>query len=101
MADVTDNRGKGRFEIAVDGELAGNLSYQRGKGEIALIHTEIEPRFEGQGLGSKLIRGALDQARTEGLAVLPFCPFVRGYIGSHAEYLDLVPEDRRTEFEPA
>jgi predicted GNAT family acetyltransferase len=101
MAEVTDNSGQSRFEISVDGELAGSLSYQRGKGTIALIHTEIEPSFEGEGLGSQLIRGALDQARAEGLAVLPFCPFVRSYIGDHAEYLDLVPEDRRAEFELA
>jgi len=99
MATVTDNRGQSRFEIETDGEIAGTISYQRGKGEIALIHTEVEPRFEGQGLGSQLIRGALDAARAEGLAVLPFCPFVRSYIGDHAEYLDLVPEDRRAEFD--
>jgi predicted GNAT family acetyltransferase len=99
MAEVSDNRGQSRFEIAVDGELAGSLSYQRGKGTISLIHTEIEPSFEGQGLGSKLIRGALDAARSEGLEVLPFCPFVRSFLAKHDEYLDLVPEDLRAEFE--
>jgi predicted GNAT family acetyltransferase len=96
---VTDNRGQSRFEIEVDGEVAGYTSYQRGKDQIAFMHTEIEPAYEGRGLASQLISAALDQARAEGLEVLPFCPFVRGYISGHSEYLDLVPAARRAEFE--
>jgi uncharacterized protein len=96
---VSDNRGKSRFEIEVDGEVAGYTSYQRGKDQIAFMHTEIEPAYEGRGLASQLIAAALDQARAEGLEVLPFCPFVRGYIADHDEYLDLVPVERRAEFE--
>jgi uncharacterized protein len=41
------------------------------------------------------VRTALAQARSDGLAVLPFCPFVRSYIAGHTEYLDLVAEDLR------
>jgi predicted GNAT family acetyltransferase len=96
---VTDNRGQSRFEIEVDGKVAGYTSYQRGKDQIAFMHTEIEPAYEGRGLASQLIAAALDQARAEGLEVLPFCPFVRGYIADHGEYLDLVPAGRRAEFE--
>ena len=60
----------------------------------------IDPRFEGQGLASELVRTALDQARSSGLRVLPFCPFVRGYIASHAaDYLDLVPQGMRSTFD--
>jgi hypothetical protein len=33
--------------------------------------------------------------------VLPFCPFIRGYIQRHPAYLDLVPGDRRAEFQLA
>jgi predicted GNAT family acetyltransferase len=96
---VTDNRGQSRFEIEVDDEVAGYTSYQRGKDQIAFMHTEIKPAYEGRGLASQLIAAALDQARAEGLEVLPFCPFVRGYIADHGEYLDLVPAGRRAEFE--
>lgn len=96
---VTDNRGQSRFEIEVDDKVAGYTSYQRGKDQIAFMHTEIEPAYEGRGLASQLIAAALDQARAEGLEVLPFCPFVRGYIADHGEYLDLVPAGRRAEFE--
>ena len=88
-----------RFEIRVDGETAGFAAYHRRPGVIAFVHTEIDPRFEGQGLASQLIKTALSQARAEGAAVLPFCPFVRSYIGGHSEYLDLVPSDMRAEFQ--
>jgi predicted GNAT family acetyltransferase len=59
------------------------------------VHTEIDDAFEGRGLGSILVRAALDAARSRGLAVRPDCPFVRGYIARHPEYLDLVPADLR------
>jgi uncharacterized protein len=89
-----------RFEIRVDGELAGFTEYRRRPGLIAFTHTLIDPRFEGQGLASQLVRTALSEARSEELAVLPFCPFVRRYIAQHSEeYLDLVPSDLRAAFE--
>jgi predicted GNAT family acetyltransferase len=89
-----------RFEIRVDGELAGFTEYRRRPGLIAFTHTLIDPRFEGQGLASRLVQTALSEAHSEGLAVLPFCPFVCGYIARHSEeYLDLVPGDLRDAFE--
>jgi uncharacterized protein len=96
---VADAPGRQRFEANVDGELAGFLVYRRRKGLLALIHTEVERRFEGHGLGGRLARFALDQARAEGLAVLPFCPFVNDWLKRHPEYVDLVPEGCRAEFE--
>jgi predicted GNAT family acetyltransferase len=97
-ANVADAPERERFEISLDGIVVGFTDYHRGPRSISLIHTEVDPAHEGEGLASKLIRFALDSARAEGLAVLPFCPFVRGFIESHNEYLDPVPIDRRTEF---
>src|SRR3954468_8532816 len=96
---VADAPGRSRFEISVDGEVAGFTEYRRRPGLIAFIHTLIDPRFEGQGLGSELVRTALSPARSEGLSVLPFCPFVRSNIARHTEYLDLAPEDVRAKFD--
>jgi uncharacterized protein len=93
---VVDAPDRSRFEIRVDGEVAGFTEYRRRPGLIAFIHTLTDPRFEGQGLAS---RTALSEARSHGLSVLPFCPFVRAYIAGHAEYLDLVPEDMRAKFD--
>ncbi|MEU9131065.1 GNAT family N-acetyltransferase [Kitasatospora sp. NPDC048540] len=96
--DVTDNQAASRFEISDDGELAGFAEYHRYENEIAFIHTEIDPRFGGRGLAGQLARAALDTAREQGLAVLPYCPFIRGWIGKHPEYTDLVPAAQRDRF---
>jgi predicted GNAT family acetyltransferase len=95
---VTDHPDRERFEITADGELAGFTQYRRRPGLIAFVHTEIDPRYEGRGLASALIREALDASRDEGLAVLPFCPFVNAYIEKHPEYAELVPEAFREKF---
>ena len=96
VADVPD---RSRFEIRVGGEVAGFTEYRRRPELIAFVHTLIDPRFEGQGLASQLVRAALSDVRSDGLVVLPFCPFVRAYIARHTEYLDLVPEDMRAKFD--
>ncbi len=100
MADpvVTDHPESGRFEITVDGELAGFANYHRVAGNLDFTHTEIDDRFEGQGLGSTLIRAGLEAARERAMGVLPHCPFVRSFIERHAQFLDLVPVGRRREF---
>jgi hypothetical protein len=87
-----------RYEARVDGALAGFCEYRARPGLVAFIHTEIDPAFEGQGVGSALVRGALDDARRRRLAVLPFCPFVNGYIEQRPEHVDLVPEPYREQF---
>jgi uncharacterized protein len=96
---VADAPGRQRFEVTVDDELAGFLVYRSKKGLLALIHTEVEDRFEGRGLGGRLARFALDQARERGVAVLPFCPFVNAWIKRHPEYVDLVPSAYRADFD--
>jgi predicted GNAT family acetyltransferase len=92
---ITDNAAASRFEITVDGVPAGHADYHDGPGGRAFNHTEIADEFEGQGLASQLIRFALDEARTAGRKVLPFCPFVRGFIERHSDYLDLVAQPER------
>ncbi|MET9435727.1 GNAT family N-acetyltransferase [Streptomyces sp. NPDC006551] len=98
---VTDNPEKSRYEILAGDdttETAGFAEYFLSEGEIAFIHTEIAPRFAGRGLGGLLARGALDDVRARELNVLPYCPFIRGWLGKHPEYADLVPEARRAQF---
>ena len=97
---VADAAGQQRFEARIDGKLAGYTAYRKSRrqGLVAFTHTEVEDEFSGKGVGGELVRHALDAAREDGLAVLPFCPFVNGYISKHPEYLDLVPESHREEF---
>jgi uncharacterized protein len=96
---VTDAPAKERFEIRAGDQVVGFTQYKRRGHLIAFIHTEVSPEYEGKGVASRLISAALDTSRKEGMAVLPFCPFVRGYIEKHPdEYLDLVPADLRKDF---
>ena len=96
--EVADNPDKARFEILADGELAGFVQYHLRGNEIAFTHTETDDRFRGHGLASQLARAALDAARARHLAVLPYCPFLRGWMEGHPEYSDLVPAGRRAQF---
>jgi predicted GNAT family acetyltransferase len=95
---VADDPPAARYEIAVDGEVVGFTQYRTRPGLIAFIHTEVDERMEGRGLGGRLIGAALDDARAKGLAVLPFCPFVDAYMKRHREYVELVPADQREGF---
>jgi predicted GNAT family acetyltransferase len=88
-----------RYVIFVDEKPAGFTEFKASPGVIAFLHTEIQPEYGGQGLAGKLIRYALDDVRKLGLAVLPYCEFVRGFIAKNEEYLDLVPAERRAEFD--
>jgi len=96
---VADDREARRFELFLEDELAGFVEYRITGAGLSFLHTEIDPRFGGRGLGSVLVGGALDAVRSEGLSVLPFCPFVRRHIQNHPEYLELVPTGRRARFE--
>ena len=87
---VADNPDAARYELTVDGERAGFVTYRQSPGVIALLHAEVDPARERRGLGSQLVRGALDDARARGLMVRPVCPFVQWFIETHEEYRDLV-----------
>jgi predicted GNAT family acetyltransferase len=87
---VTDRPNELRYEIEVDGEVAGFINYRREEGVIEMVHTDVAPKWEGQGVGATLVQGALDDVRARGLKVRPYCPFVAKYIQRHPEYQDLV-----------
>jgi predicted GNAT family acetyltransferase len=87
---VTDNARRRRYELSADGALAGFITYRTEPGAVVLMHTEVDPQFEGRGLGSRLVRGALDDIRARGVKVVPVCPFVRAYLERHPEQRDLV-----------
>jgi predicted GNAT family acetyltransferase len=87
---ITDAAESGRLEAHVDGELAGVLEYVVKYGRLALIHTEVLPAHAGQGIGSALVRHALDDARARGLRVIAVCPYVQGYLTRHPEDDDIV-----------
>lgn len=89
MSDVVNNKAHHRYELVVDGHLAATY-YKIEGAVITFIHTEVPDELAGKGIGSRLVKGALDQVRAEGLKVIPECPFVKAYIGKHSEYADLL-----------
>jgi len=89
MSDVVNNTAKQRYELAVDGHIAATY-YRITGGLITFVHTEVPPELGGKGIGSRLIRGALDQVRAGGLKVIAQCPFVKAYIEKHPDYADLL-----------
>lgn len=95
---VVNNPELNRYELRLDDELAGFVTYRERPGLIAFVHTETDNRLEGQGLASQLIASALDDVRERGLEVMPFCPFANSYIQRHPEYADLVPAAYREQF---
>ncbi|MFQ6170869.1 GNAT family N-acetyltransferase [Oryzobacter sp. R7] len=89
--EVTRNDDEGRFEARVDGALAGFAAFHETQHVIVFTHTEVDPAFEGRGVGAALARGALDAVRAQGThEVKPLCPFIRAWIQRHPEYQDLV-----------
>lgn len=100
MADVTitNNAAQHRYEAQLGGELAGFCEYNLLTGAIMFTHTEVLTAFEGKGVGSALARHVLDDARAQGLHVIPVCQFIAGYIRKHPDYAELVREDIRRAF---
>jgi hypothetical protein len=88
--EVTDVPEANRFEARMDGVLAGHAEYILTDELVVFSHTEVNPAFEGKGVGSALVRHSLDDARRRGLAVLPVCPFYKSWIEGHPDYADVV-----------
>jgi predicted GNAT family acetyltransferase len=89
--DVIQNQELERYELVIDGELAGYSEYRIHGTEIIFVHTEITTTEREHGLGSRLVRGALDQVREHtDYRVVAQCPFVRRWISEHPEYQDLL-----------
>jgi predicted GNAT family acetyltransferase len=95
---VRDDPEASQYELEADGVRLGLAQYQASPDSIAFVHTEIAPEVGGRGLGGVLVRAALDDVRRRGLAALPYCTFVRHFMATHPEYLDLIPPDRRPAF---
>jgi predicted GNAT family acetyltransferase len=90
---ITDNPRASRYELWLGTTLAGLIEYRSKPGVVFLVHTEVDPAFAGQGLGERLVAGALEDLRARGLKLVPLCPFVRAYLRRHPDQVDLVAGD--------
>ena len=88
-SEIVNNADRQRYELRV-GDALALAAYKLDGDVIRFTHTEVPEELEGQGIGSRLIGGALEDARRRGLKVVPLCPFVRHYIDTHPETQDLL-----------
>jgi predicted GNAT family acetyltransferase len=88
--NITHNEDEQRYEIAVDGILAGYTQAIEDGDVVTFPHTVIFDQFEGQGLASELVAAALDDVRVRGKKVVATCPYVKRYIDKHPDYADLL-----------
>jgi uncharacterized protein len=89
---VVHNEDAGRYEMEVAGGVA-IAEYVEEAGVVRFTHTEVPPAEQGRGVGSALVRGALDDVRARGLQAVPLCPFVAAFVRRHPEYAELVRQD--------
>jgi predicted GNAT family acetyltransferase len=99
MAEVKHMPEQFMFTILEGDEVAGYTEYRMGPRVRSFMHTIVDEKFRGRGLAAQLVKFGLDKTRDEGLLVEPYCPYTRRYISEHHEYLDLVPKDRREDFD--
>ncbi|GIE20651.1 N-acetyltransferase [Winogradskya humida] len=92
LMDVTvrDNPQRNRFELLVDGEVSGFADYRVRDGILVVVHSEVDPKFRGQGLGNVLAEQTLDTLKERGEKVVPACPFFAHYVSEHHEYDDIL-----------
>jgi hypothetical protein len=88
--EVRHNPESERYELVVDGDLAGVADYRLDGGTFVFPHTEIDASMRNRGLGAELVRGALDDVRRQGGTVVPRCWFVAQFIDEHPGYADLL-----------
>lgn len=79
-----------RFEILVDGVVAGHADYTVVGGVRDFDHTVTDPAFRGQGVAGTLVAAALDATRAEGVTIATSCSYVEKFVAQHPEYRDLL-----------
>lgn len=90
MLEVIDNPAQSQYEVLLDGRVVGFAAYNQTPDGVLLPHAEVQADLNGQGIGSALAKGALDDIRRQGMQAIPLCPFIVHYVAEHPEYRDLV-----------
>ena len=87
---VVDAPDRQRYEAWIGDDVVGFVEYRSVRGRRIVFHTEVDPSVEGQGVGSRLVTGVLDDVRASGLRITVKCPFVTAFLARHPQYLDLL-----------
>ncbi|MBI3199033.1 MAG: N-acetyltransferase [Rhodospirillales bacterium] len=87
MMEVRHNPALNRYELDTEHGVAIAVYRQQGD-RLVFTHTEVPPASEGKGIGSRLVRAALDDAHRRGFKIVPACSFVAAFVHRHPEYDD-------------
>lgn len=87
--DVRRNEAEEQFEVALGSDRAV-LTYAEQNGKLYVLHTEVPEAMEGHGIGSALVRAAMEHAREKGVKVVPLCPFAKAWLHRHHDYDEMV-----------
>jgi predicted GNAT family acetyltransferase len=90
QTEVRHNAEECQYELVVDSEVVGVAEYRRSGDTLVFPHTQIKASFRGQGLGARLVQGALDDVRANGDRVVPRCWYVAEFIDANPSYRDLL-----------
>ena len=89
-AIVRHDESQQRYVLEAEGKELGMASYQDDGQRQIFTHTEVDPSLEGKGMGSKLVREALEDARQRGKRIVPVCEFVAAYVKKHHDWDDII-----------
>lgn len=86
------NDGKrGAFFIEDEGKEIALMHYTfAGPGKMIIDHTEVDPAYEGKGLGRKLVKAGVDYAREQHIKILPLCPFAKKIFSITPDFADVL-----------
>jgi predicted GNAT family acetyltransferase len=90
--EVRENEAEDRFELLVDGQMAGLAAYRVRDGRTVITHSQVDPAYRGKGLGGELARLTLDHLRAKGVPVTVTCPFFVKYVEEHHDWDDILEE---------
>lgn len=90
---LRDDAGLHRYLAEIDGRVVGMAVYQLRAGRHIFVHTETNPEYAGQGVGSALARFALDDVKAQGGMIVPLCPFIASWIETHPDYQAMVDQE--------
>ena len=82
--EVVNEAGEHRYVYRLGGADA-QLVYRRKGKRLILVHTEVPDELAGRGVGGRLVRAAVDDARSNGWTIAPWCPFARKWLENHPD----------------
>jgi predicted GNAT family acetyltransferase len=79
----------GRYVLTVDG-LESEMTYVRDSGRMTIEHTFVPDTQRGRGLGFALVSRAVEDARAQGIKIVPVCSYAATLFARHPQWRDVL-----------